>query len=228
MSAVEWGTAGITYKGQVLSGDRALVVELDRVVLLAVIDGLGHGHEAAEAAAAAARVLEAHAGLAVSSLVELCHHQLRRTRGVVVSLVSFDVALQQITWLGVGNVEGILVRADPSLLADASLPARGGTVGYQLPPLRSPSLPIAAGDTLVLATDGVRSGRYKAEIAPDKTVQDIASQIIAHHAKGSDDACVLVARFLGADDAKTRASRDEDIPQASEPDVATRVTLRKL
>src|SRR4051812_16934568 len=50
---LEWAVAGRALSGQLESGDAGLVVALARGTLLAVIDGLGHGSEAAAAAGSA-------------------------------------------------------------------------------------------------------------------------------------------------------------------------------
>src|SRR5262249_44858645 len=106
---------------------------------------------------AAASVLRGRAGAPVTDLMRDCHDALRRTRGAVVSLASFDGASNTMSWLGVGNIEGMLFRADPAVaLPRETIMLRNGVVGYQLPPLRVDRLTVADGDTLVLATDGIR------------------------------------------------------------------------
>ena len=60
--------------------------------------------------------------------------------------------------VGIGNVETVIVRArgrGPFASAKAFC-LRCGVVGYQLPALQSSELPVAAGDLIVFATDGVR------------------------------------------------------------------------
>jgi serine/threonine protein phosphatase PrpC len=51
------------------------------------------------------------------------------------------------------------------------------------------------GDVMVLATDGIGSGFAQA-IAPGGTAQEIADRILAAHGKDSDDALVVVVRYL--------------------------------
>jgi negative regulator of sigma-B (phosphoserine phosphatase) len=226
MSILDWGTAGTTYTGQLRSGDRGLVSVFDHGALVAVIDGLGHGTEAAEAADAAVRVLESDPSAPVEELVTRCHEQLRKTRGAVLSLASFSAARGTMTWLGVGNVEGILVRAEAAGRASEAIPARGGTVGYMLPPLNPRTLPIIPGDTLVFASDGIHHG-FKPEVVAVRSPQQIADEIISRHGKQSDDACVVVARYVGEPSTGTRVEiQDEaDVSQARirTRDVATRV-----
>jgi negative regulator of sigma-B (phosphoserine phosphatase) len=73
---------------------------------------------------------------------------------------------------------------------------RAGVVGYQLPSLRVSSLPLDAGDVMVLATDGLRSD-LAAEASPLKSPRANADHLFAWGHKGTDDALVLVARFQG-------------------------------
>jgi serine/threonine protein phosphatase PrpC len=164
--------------------------------LAVVIDGLGHGKDACEAASSAERILRADPGAAVTELVQRCHEALRGTRGVVMSIASFDARAATMTWLGVGNVEGLLVRRAPEAGGEA-VAQRGGTVGYLLPTLVPRTLQVAPGDTLVLATDGI-SGGFKSAVRQLRSAQEIADEILHTWGKSTDDACVLVARFLGA------------------------------
>src|SRR5256885_9190382 len=58
---IEWGVASLALPGEAESGDRHLVKPVGTGVLVAVVDGLGHGAEAAAAAQAAVAALERHA-----------------------------------------------------------------------------------------------------------------------------------------------------------------------
>ncbi|MFL5302989.1 MAG: SpoIIE family protein phosphatase [Anaeromyxobacteraceae bacterium] len=192
---VEWGAAAAALDGAPHSGDLHVVAPYPGGVLVAAIDGLGHGPEAALAARAAADVLEASAGAPLERLFDQCHDALRKTRGAVMSLAAFDARSSTVSWGGVGNVEGILLRASGARRESISL--RGGIVGYQLPPLRVTSVPVAPGDTLVLATDGIRSAFVAGLPGLRGGVQGLADAIFAEFSRGSDDALVVVARWLG-------------------------------
>jgi hypothetical protein len=158
-SLIEWASAGMALGGNDNeSGDLHLIARFPNGALAAVMDGLGHGPEAAFAARQAARILEAGAGEPVIALVQRCHDGLRRTRGVVMSLASFTARDSSMVWIGVGNVETVLLRGDPSASRRReAISGRGGVVGYQLPPLRATALPVSRGDTLIMATDGIRT-----------------------------------------------------------------------
>lgn len=195
---VEWAAEGAALPGEDVSGDVEVVVGLDHGALVALIDGLGHGREAAEASHEAARALRAFAGEPIATLVERCHEALRGTRGVAMSVAVFDARDSSMTWVGVGNVEAVLVRGTPGARREG-ITLRGGVVGYQLPPLRAGVVAVTPGDTLVMATDGIKSG-FLGDLpahAGHGTPRGIARSVFSRHARGTDDALVLVARYLG-------------------------------
>src|ERR1043165_2902575 len=109
MSVVEWACATRALHGHASSGDRGLVVSFDGGALAAVIDGLGHGPEAAKAAECAEAVLRRMPQAPLTDIVRTCHEDCRPTRGVVLSLARFDER-GAMSWLGVGNVEALLIR----------------------------------------------------------------------------------------------------------------------
>jgi phosphoserine phosphatase RsbX len=195
-SAIEWGVASRALPGQPTSGDLNVVKVFSGGVLVAALDGLGHGEEAATAAAVAATTLEMHAGEPVMALVQRCHEALRATRGAAMSIASFNVSRGLVTWLGVGNVEGVLLRRSfTRAVAEVPLLLRAGVVGFQLPSLDVEVVPVSAGDTLIFATDGIHSD-FARGLARNNPPQKAAEKILARHARATDDALVLVARCL--------------------------------
>jgi phosphoserine phosphatase RsbX len=192
---IEWGWCGRALSGP--SGDRHVVVPFPGGALVALLDGLGHGPEAAAASLTAAPLLESHARDSVMSLVQRCHEGLRKTRGVVMSLASFNADDCSMTWISVGNVCAVLRGANfPREHPDEAVAQRGGVVGFQLPALRATTLHVGAGDTLIMATDGIRES-FTTGLVIEHGPQEIAESIVARFAKPSDDAHVVVARYLG-------------------------------
>lgn len=202
---LHWSIATRTLAGQRVSGDAHLVTSFPEGVLVAVVDGLGHGPEAVAAANLAITVLREHAWESVVALLQRCHAQLQGTRGVVMSLASFKTQDGLMTWGGVGDVEGVLLRgapdADPSR---ESLPLRGGVVGYQLPVVRATSLSMNPNDMLILATDGIRSSFVQDPLLRNPLIRltkdgprQLADHLLVHYGQATDDALVLVAQYLG-------------------------------
>ncbi len=194
---LDLGVASRPMPGQRKSGDRHLVECFPEGVLLAVVDGIGHGAEAARTAEIAVSTLLEHPQDAVIPLVRRCHEALRRTRGAVMSIASINSRDGTISWLCVGNVESVLIRADVAAKRPYEVPIlRGGVVGGQLPPLLASVKQIASGDTLILVTDGINSG-FGRQLPILARPQHLAEHILANHCKGTDDALVVVARYLG-------------------------------
>ncbi len=194
---IEWAVASQTLAGQVESGDKHVVKIFPHGALLAALDGLGHGEEAAAAANMAIRVLQTSENESLISLLKRCHERLRSTRGVVISLAGFNAVDETMSWVGVGNVEGVLLRADPAVSPSSeSLVLRSGMVGSRLPLVQAAIVPVMRGDTLIFATDGVRT-EFAQHLALGGGPQQIADRILAHYATGIDDALVLVARYVG-------------------------------
>lgn len=195
---IEWAAAAAPLPGEEISGDAYVVKPLPQGVLVGVVDGLGHGREASVAASIAASTLEQHAHEPIDSLIQRCHTSLVRTRGVVLTLARFDARNDTMTWIGVGNVEGLLQRRDAaSGSAREHVVARGGVVGGQLPPLRPRVFGVHPGDVLVLATDGLGRG-LEAAVGSARRPDEMAKDMLERFGKETDDALVLVARYRGA------------------------------
>jgi hypothetical protein len=112
------------------------------------------------------------------------------------SLASIDSAQGFMTWIGVGNVQGVMLRRQGTRgLPPEELLLRAGVVGAQLPPLQASVLPITRGDTVIFATDGIHSGFVESASALEPP-QKSADRILAQYRRGNDDALVLVTRYL--------------------------------
>ncbi|MDB6065736.1 MAG: hypothetical protein JWR26_1944 [Pedosphaera sp.] len=198
MTAVDWGLAARTLPGAATSGDLHLVKAVDNRILFAVVDGLGHGIKAAMAAKTAVSVINKYASDSIGSLVKRCHGTLMMSRGAVMTLASLDVPAARLSWLGVGNVEGVLLRGDAAAIPSSErLLLHGGLVGYQLPKLQVRSLRVSPGDLLVLATDGIDAS-FAHDPGMNEPAAKFAGRILKNHFKGNDDALVLAMRYLGA------------------------------
>ena len=194
----EYGVATHAMPGQTASGDAYVAQPVPEGMLVAVLDGLGHGEEAATAARIATATLESCSHESVVSMLRRCHERLQGTRGVVMSLALLNETDETLTWVGVGNVEGWLLRGDATAIpTQESLLLRGGVLGSQLPPPYASIIPLMNGDTLIFATDGIRNG-FLQEVNLRDPPQKIADAILAKHNKETDDALVLVVRYRGS------------------------------
>lgn len=195
---VQWGVARQARPGEAACGDLEVVAVFPDGTLVGVVDGLGSAEASAVAAKTAVARLKRYAKETVTSLVKRCDRVLMMTHGAAMTLASFRGSDHTLSWLGVGNVEGVLLRADP-----AAKPARErlrlyeGVVGYHhIPLLQENRLAVHPGDTLVLASDGIQPD-FAQELDLQTPPEPLAAAILQKHFKGTDDALVLVARYVG-------------------------------
>jgi negative regulator of sigma-B (phosphoserine phosphatase) len=193
-AGLEWSSAAATMPGEAESGDRCWAGAVANGMMFAVIDGLGHGGAAAAASDIAIATLEQHAGDPLIQVLRSCHESLRGTRGVAMSLAEFNTEDAMLTWIGVGNVEGTLLRRDAAPCDKLLL--RSGVVGIHLPVLQEGAIAVKPGDILTMVTDGV-SGQQPLRVSMDGRIEAMAHGILASGCKGIDDALVLVARYRG-------------------------------
>jgi hypothetical protein len=199
---LEWDTAARSSPGEATSGDLHLVTMFPGGALAAVVDGLGHGADATQAARVAVEVLGAHATEPVIPLVKRCHGALKSTRGVVMTVVSFNFAAGTVSALGIGNVETVLVRANRATVPPReSVLLRGGIVGDQLPALHASDFEVRTGDVILFATDGIREG-FGEHLDISDPPRQLAGRILDQGFRGNDDALVLAIRYLGTPESK--------------------------
>lgn len=198
-SPVESGAAARTLPGETATGDRSVLRAHPGGVIFAVIDGLGHGPEAARAAELAADVIRDSSSADVVRLVEECHEKLQHSRGVVMTIVSINSVANKASWIGVGNVQGMLTHMNSTQNSSgrAFTLLRSGIVGQRLPRLQPSAFTVEKGDTFVIATDGI-AHEFMKEHSLDQAPQLLADLILERYGLPNDDALVLVVRYLGA------------------------------
>ena len=195
--AIEWFVAARCRRGEATTGDLGILARLPEGTLVAAIDGVGHGGEAARAAAKAGEVVRKAPGKDLVRLAQLCHNALQGTRGAAISLAFISASMGVVTWLGVGNVAGRLLSCAPAARRPkGSLALVSGVAGHELPSVRTMTLDLQPGDVVVLATDGV-DGAFADSLDVSGSPRAIAERILAAHWRPTDDALVVAVRYLG-------------------------------
>ncbi len=184
-------------RGEDVSGDNYYIGYSGDRCLLAAIDGLGHGSEALAAARIAGEVLDRNPDDTLIRQMRTCHEALQAMRGVVMNLARFNETDETVSWTGVGNVGGVLIRndGDGEHRFEHIIP-RSGVVGFRLPQLVVSTLPVRSGDTLILTTDGVRDGFFES-VDITKPAQEIAETVSVRFGRDNDDTLVVVAQYRG-------------------------------
>lgn len=186
------GVVCVPVHGEKKCGD-SWAVECPRGHLAAMlVDGLGHGPEAAIAANKATSVFSASIDGHPDAMLSSMHAALHRTRGAAVSAVILNEAGRTVTFFGVGNVEGRIVTAS----TNQHLIPQNGIVGHKMPTFSSIDTPWPTKARLVLHSDGI-SSRWRGDQYPGLLARHpalLAGVLFRDCARPRDDATVVVLR----------------------------------
>jgi serine phosphatase RsbU (regulator of sigma subunit) len=179
------------YPGETANGDAWAVHYHAGGCRIALVDGLGHGPEAAAAADAAIAVLAAHPALDPVAAIQACHGALAGTRGAVVVVAHVDPAARRLTVAGVGNAEIRLRQSGHEQRPISYRGVVGGTIGT----VRAFVLDLDPDWLLLMHTDGVNARldlEPTAALPPDALGAG-AEALLRRWASEDDDATVVLA-----------------------------------
>jgi negative regulator of sigma-B (phosphoserine phosphatase) len=188
---MKYGVVTRSKPGNDVSGDTFFFHEDQSTTLVAMIDGLGSGDAAHEAAQRARQAVSENVDLALTEILTQCHRTLRGTRGVVMMLMRIDHEQATVSFAGVGNI-GVRVFGHTTIKPLS----RNGIVGYRMNNIREFRYPYTRGDVFVLHSDGI-STRFDLEPGwvrnPATDLQQVAAEITDNFGK-EDDMTVIVVR----------------------------------
>jgi anti-sigma regulatory factor (Ser/Thr protein kinase) len=193
----EVGAICLPKHGEAISGD-TWFMQVDRGdCSLLVVDGLGHGLDAARAARAATEVLTQHPSVSPAELLHLQHLALASTRGAAAAVARFSLSQPQGVFAGVGNIAGRV----ESAAARRQLVSHNGTLGHALLRVREFPFDFRPDAVLILHSDGL-SGRWTLADYPGLMAKHpalIAGVVYRDHDRGRDDVSVVaIKRGMGA------------------------------
>ena len=171
-------------------GDTWHVAITDGRLSALVVDGLGHGPEAEEAAQSGAGAFAVDAFLDPLLLIERLHQAMGGTRGGAVAIAQHDARQDRLVFTGVGNIGASLV-APTRVRGMASLP---GIVGGQYRKAQVFDYADVTGNLLILYSDGLQS-RWNLQDYPGLVHRHpavIAAVLHRDFCRGRDDVTVLV------------------------------------
>ena len=183
-------------------GDECGYWKTGNKTVLCVADGLGHGEHAESAARAAMQYVGNHLSQSLDELFAGCNQALRNTRGVVMSTAIIDEDTGTLAYAGIGNTRAMIVGEPRAKNIDGRtiiLSSDYGIVGGGYKTLSPETVPLIAGDLVILYTDGVEEmigvSRYDDALRAD--LQRLAERIIQDWGREADDAAVLIFRYKG-------------------------------
>lgn len=179
--------------GEAACGDAWTAVDQPAGPALLMVDGLGHGPAAAEAAETAVRLFREPTWSRPEQAIGVLHAGLRSTRGAAAAVALVETTRRELHFAGVGNISGALVAGDKV----RHLVSHNGTLGHQMLKAQEFVYPWESGSLLILHSDGLTS-RWRVDQYPGLFRQDpalIAAVLYRDHARGRDDVSVVVCRL---------------------------------
>lgn len=187
------GAVSVSKPGEDVCGDGWNVMRDEAGIAILVVDGLGHGPQAAEAALAATRLFEKYGTRPVPDVLESLHHGLRGTRGAAVAVARLQPATRKIAYGGIGNIAATFL-TEGAVRRGVSQSGTAGVVARRISEFQYSH---GADLIAVLHSDGIGTSwsldRYAGLTARDPTL--MAAVLYRDFARGSDDATVVVARW---------------------------------
>ncbi|MGE5170729.1 MAG: ATP-binding SpoIIE family protein phosphatase [Rudaea sp.] len=188
-----FGGVCVAKPGESVSGDAWLVQIAGARQRVMVVDGLGHGPDAAAAARCAVRIALEHPSLEPVPLLEALHAALRSTRGAAIAVAMLEPHASTGRFASIGNVRGVVHTGGEGV---RSLVSHNGTVGHQVRKIQSFDFAYPAHALLMLHSDGIDThwsiAAYPGFERHHPAV--IAAAIYRDHTRGRDDATFVVVR----------------------------------
>lgn len=189
---IEVGVVSVPIKGEEVCGDGWGVKKTADAMVFMVVDGLGHGFLASEAAREAERVFAESQTDSPTPILQDAHDSLKKTRGAAMAVTSLRFEKGVVSFAGVGNIGASIVSPDGS----RGMASHNGTVGHQLHKIQEFAYPWSADNFLVMHSDGLNT-RWDLASYPgiwNKHPGLIAGILYRDFSRERDDVTVLVAR----------------------------------
>jgi anti-sigma regulatory factor (Ser/Thr protein kinase) len=186
------GVVSVAKDGEEVSGDGWALCEVPSGIQLLVVDGLGHGLLASDAATMAVKTFRNTAGRAPVDVVRLLHPALRSTRGATIGVATVDTQAGVVTYAGVGNIAAAIVTPDRCRW----LVSLNGTVGREPVQFRQFETAWDPKALLIAHSDGLAT-RWRLDQVPGLAAKDptlIAAVLFRDFARQLDDVTVVVAK----------------------------------
>jgi hypothetical protein len=191
----EFSVISVPAPNETECGDAWQLRLIGHMLAVIVVDGLGHGPLAADAAAEAIAVFDGAQFDSPVSYFEAAHSSMNTKRGAAIAMALADLSQRKLRYAGVGNIAGSLIGSGAN--QGRSLPSNNGIVGGLVRRVHQFEYEWQDRDLLILHSDGL-TDRWKLRDYPGLTraATGVIAAVLYRDAKrGRDDATILVARL---------------------------------
>lgn len=187
----QFGAFTVPKRGEQISGDKWAIERTANYLYCMVIDGLGHGVEASDAARLAKKRFLENLNAPPSEVLKTIHLSLRGSRGAVGAVARIDFERGVVDYSGLGNIAGIVSTSDQR----KHMVSMNGTLGYEGRKINQLSIPWNPSSVMVMHSDGLDSKTFHSlDDVREEPAQIIAGWLYMRHAKSIDDETILVVK----------------------------------
>jgi anti-sigma regulatory factor (Ser/Thr protein kinase) len=188
------GAVSLAVRRESVCGDGWRSRPCNGTYLFMVVDGLGHGPLASDAAREAERVFDETGSLSPATILQDFHDALRKTRGAAAAIAAISLEKRLVFFAGVGNISGTVINEN----SRRGMTSHNGTLGHELRKIQEFSFPWESESVLIMHSDGLGS-RWDLNQYPGimrKHASVIAAVLYRDFERQRDDVTVLVAKNL--------------------------------
>lgn len=182
----------IPYPGERLCGDAWAHHQASERTVILLVDGLGHGMQAAEASEEAVAVFWKRVDRPPGEILSYVHEGLKKTRGAVAAVAEIRPHEKIVTYAAVGNTAASMVNNQGS----KSLVSHSGTLGVAAPKIQEFKIDWSPDSIFVMHSDGLQTrwdlSSYSGLLARHPAV--IGAALFRDFRRQRDDASVVVAK----------------------------------
>lgn len=191
---LELGAVCLPMKGEDVAGDGWLLRDAGDYRTVLVIDGLGHGPNAARAARAGIEAFARHPAATPGALMQICHTALASTRGAAGAAARVNAAKKHGSFAGVGNIACRIEWTGER----RQLVSHSGTLGHVMRRVQEFEFDFPTGALLILHSDGLGTHWVSTDYPglAAKHAGLIAGVLYRDHDRGRDDITVVVLKNL--------------------------------
>ena len=189
---LQFAGIALPYPGERLSGDGWDCVPGEDRTVAVLVDGLGHGLGAADAAQEAIATFRQRSSCSPAEILNYIHDALKKTRGAVAAVVEICPSRGTVSYAGIGNISASLIDGG----ASRSLVSHNGTLGMTVQRIQEFRTEWKPSSVFVMHSDGLHTrwdlSSYAGLVSRHPAL--ICGALLRDFRRQRDDASVLVLK----------------------------------
>lgn len=173
-------------------GDTGIIKVHGNQCFMALVDALGHGKEAHNAAVLAENYLLDHVDQDLVAIMQGLHAHLEGSRGAVAAVCRLQLDSGTLRYSGMGNISLKRYGTRPKRLV-----TKDGILGYKISSPTDNRIDLFPGDIFIMTSDGIRE-HFDDNEFPDLLLgnaRTIAAKFMEKLGKQNDDASCITLRY---------------------------------